>query len=104
MARMAERGAIAPTLITLGITAMLAMAALYAWSGAGVIGRLPLVRPALMVITAIYLVRAAALPAMLVHMRDLGTSFLVLSSVIVLVFGVVHAIGLVTGWTQLSQR
>jgi hypothetical protein len=43
MAQLAEQGSVRPTLITLGITAVLAMWSLYAFSAAGIIGRFPFI-------------------------------------------------------------
>lgn len=103
IARMAERGSIEPILITLFIAGGLAGWALYALSGAGVIGRLPLLRPILVAITAVYLLRAAALPLMLATMTDRSATFLFVSSAIVLVYGLVHAVGVVTGWSRLAE-
>ena len=61
MARMAELGLLRPALITLGIAAILAVWAAYAFAGAGLIRRLPLMRTALLAITAIYLLRGLVL-------------------------------------------
>ena len=47
--------------MTLGIAAILALWGLYAFSAAGALGRLPLLRPAMLVITAIYLLRGLVL-------------------------------------------
>lgn len=103
MARMAEQGKLEPAIITLGIALMLAVWAAYAFSGAGLIPRLPLLRTGLVVICATYLARAAALPLMIRYWPgNLSATFLTVSSAIVLVFGLVHLIGLVTGWAQLS--
>jgi hypothetical protein len=101
MARLAERGSSQPAIITIAIALMLVTWSIYALSGAGLIPRLPLLRTALVIICAIYLLRAAALPLMLARMPDRGTTFLVVSSLIVLVFGLVHLIGIVTSWTSL---
>src|SRR3954464_12858902 len=60
MARMAARGHWYPMVVTLGIAAVLGAWALYAWSGAGLIARLPFRRPVLCVITGVYLLRALA--------------------------------------------
>src|SRR3546814_15733968 len=57
MARAAARGDLRPTLITLAIGAILLVWAAYAFSGAGTLPRLPLLRTALIVITALYLIR-----------------------------------------------
>ena len=102
MARLAERGSLTPVLITVTIAGMLAVWSLYARSGSGYIDRLPLLRPVLLAIAAVYLLRAAALPIMLKTMADRGTTFLIISSIIVLVYGLIHAIGLYRGWNDLG--
>lgn len=96
MVAMAERGMMRPTLITLAIAAMLAIWGAYAFSGAGLLPRLPLLRPALVAIAAIFLARAAALPLLFRVMPDRSAAFLWTSSAIVLAFGIVHAVGLAT--------
>lgn len=96
MVAMAERGMVRPTLITLAIAAMLAIWSAYAFSGAGLLPRLPLLRPALVAITAIFLARAAALPLLFRLMPDRSSAFLWTSSAIVLAIGVVHAVGVAT--------
>lgn len=102
MARLAERGSLEPPLVTLAIATVLAIWSAYALSGAGLIPRLPLLRLGLMTICAIYLLRAAALPVMLAYMPGRSSTFLVVSSIVVLIYGIVHLIGLVKGWAQLS--
>lgn len=96
MVAMAERGMMRPTLITLAIAAILAIWAVFAFSGAGLLPRLPLLRPALIAIAAIFLARAAALPFLFRVMPDRSPTFLWTSSAIVLAIGIVHAIGLAT--------
>ena len=54
MARLAARGAAGPAVLTAGIAGVLAAWALYGLSGAGVIRRLPLLRPALVLIAGVY--------------------------------------------------
>ncbi len=101
MVRMAERGAAQAWAITLGIAAALAVFAAYAFSAAGVIPRLPLMRLALIGITAVYLLRGLALAPLLVWKPKLVDSFILWSSLIVLVYGMVHAIGTWLAWPQL---
>jgi hypothetical protein len=96
MVAMAERGMLRPTLITLAIAAALAIWSAYAFSGAGLLPRLPLLRPALVAIAAIFLARAAALPLLFREMPDRSSAFLWTSSAIVLAIGIAHAIGLAT--------
>ncbi|CAA9321878.1 MAG: hypothetical protein AVDCRST_MAG89-1678, partial [uncultured Gemmatimonadetes bacterium] len=57
MARLAARGSIYPTIVTAGIAVILGVWALYAFSGAGIIRRLPLLRLALALIAAVFLAR-----------------------------------------------
>jgi hypothetical protein len=102
IARAAQRGEWRPTLITVGIAAVLFIWAGYAFSGAGLIGRLPLLRTGLVVITAIYLLRGLVLfrPSMLGR-ADLSAAFLFWSSLTVLAIGLVYAIGTWRGWNTL---
>lgn len=102
MARMAEQGDWRAALITLGVAAALAVAGAYALSGAGLIARLPLLRTALVVISAVYLLRGLVLfmPSAL-QRPDLTMTFLVWSSTIVLAIGLVHAIGTWRAWHTL---
>jgi hypothetical protein len=102
MARMAEAGSWFPGLVTAGIAAVLGIWSLYALSGAGVIRRLPLLRTALCIITAIYLLRGLmVLPVAFLHPQDV-TTFLLWSSAICLGFGVVHLIGLLQRWRLIA--
>lgn len=104
MARAAERGAWQPTLITMGIATVLAIWAAYAFSGAGVIARLPLLRTALVAISAVYLLRGLVLFHAMIFMPAAVTPFLVWSSLIVLVYGVTYAMGTWLAWPALSLK
>lgn len=104
MARMAERGSLTPTLVTLGIATVLAVWAAYAFSGAGLIARLPLMRTALVLISAVYLLRGlVVLPAFVLNPGGV-MPFMIWSSLIVLVYGVCYAVGTWIAWPALSQR
>lgn len=104
MARMAEQGAWTPVVITLGIAAVLAVWAAYAFSGAGLIPRLPLLRTALVLISTVYLLRGLVLiPALALNPGGV-TPFVVWSSLIVLVYGLAYAVGTWSGWSALSDR
>ena len=102
MARAAERGEIYPAVVTFGIAAILAIWAAYAFAGAGVIRRLPLMRTALVAISAIYLVRGLALVPIAFNPAA-QTPFNIWSSLIVLGYGVVYAVGTWRAWPQLSR-
>jgi hypothetical protein len=104
MARMAEQGLLRPTLIAIGIAAVLAIWAAYAFAGAGLIPRLPLMRTALVAITCIYLLRGLALGPLLVVRPQMINAFALWSSLIVLVYGIVYALGTWRAWPALSAN
>lgn len=101
MARMAARGHWYPTVITLGIAAILCVWALYAWSGAGLIPRLPFLRLGLCIITGIYLLRALAFVPLQVFFPDNSAAFWYWSSGICFGLGLLHAFGLLQAWSLL---
>lgn len=102
MARAAARGDLRPTLITLAIATVLAVWAAYAASGAGLIPRLPLLRTALVAITAVYLLRAIAFLPLHYWRPQHSDAFAIWSSAIVLVYGIVHLIGVLRAWRHLA--
>ena len=103
MARMAERGSLYPVLVTLAIAALLAIWAAYAFSGAGLIRRLPLIRTALVLISAVYLLRGFA-PIPLLVLKPQGvTAFTLWSSLIVSAYGICYAVGTWRAWPFLSR-
>ena len=103
MAQSAASGSHQPALITLGIALVLTVWGLYALSGAGVIGQLPLLKAALILITSMYLLRGIAglvLPFLSKHPAIMQNSltFWLVSSVICCVFGAFHLLGLINKW------
>ena len=104
LARMAEQGSLTPALMTLGIAAVLAVWAAYAFAGAGLIRRLPLMRTALVLISAVYLLRGLVLIPIFFVSPDGVPPFVLWSSLIVLVYGVAYAVGTWVAWPSLSQR
>jgi hypothetical protein len=104
MAKGAEQGSLYPPLATLGIAAILASWSAYAFAGAGLLRRLPLMRTALVLISAIYLARGALLVPALAFARDRIDGFAVWSSAIVLIYGIVYAAGTWRAWPALSRR
>jgi len=104
VAQAAERGEALPHLMAGGIAAVLAIWAAYAFSGAGLLPRLPLLRTGLVVISAIYLLRGLVLiPALVINGANV-MPFILWSSLIVLVYGLAYAIGTWTAWPTLKPR
>lgn len=95
-------GHLYPAVITAGIAAVLATWAAYALAGAGVIAPLPLLKAALLLITAIYLLRGLAIVPLLLLARGKATPFLVWSSLICIGFGAVHLAGVSQVWDRLG--
>ena len=101
MARACEQGRWYPAIITAAIAVVLAIWSAYALSAAGVTGKLPLLKPALCAITAIYLLRGLVLVPVLVMPHTAATPFGLWSSAICLVFAATHLVGLVQVWDRL---
>lgn len=102
MARMAEAGSWVPGMVTSGIVVVLVIWSLYALSGAGVVGRLPLLRAALCIITGVYLLRGLAALPVAVFQPEQATAFVWWSSAICLSFGIVHFVGVRQRWKAMS--
>ncbi len=101
MAQMALRGHWYPAVAALTIAAMLSVWSLYAFSGAGRVRRLPLVRSALVAITGVYLLRGVAFFPLMAHFPGNSLTFWYVSSATCLFFGIVRAIGLRQVWSSL---
>lgn len=102
MAQAAARGEWMPAIVTAGIAMVLAIWAAFAFSGAGRIMRLPLLRTGLIVISAIYLLRGLILFPLLLWKPQLVDSFAIWSSLIVLAYGLAYAIGAWRAWPHLK--
>lgn len=104
MARMVERGAMMPLIVTVIIAAILATWATYAFAAAGIIGRLPFMRLALVAIAAVLIVRGLMMFVPGLWRPDLSLEFKIWSSLATLVLGALFAIGTVQAWTTLSNN
>lgn len=107
MAWLAARGSPYPALITAGIAIVLGIWALYAFSGAGVIRRLPFVRAALVAIAAVYLARGIlGIPMVLMmdgpyaNQLRAKMTFMVVTSVVCICLGLCYAFGV----ARISRR
>ncbi len=103
MAVAAERGSSVPGVVTAAIASVLMVWAFYAFSAAGLIRRLPLLRTALVLITGVYLLRGLALVPILVIKPHTVDTFAIVSSLVVLGYGIAHAVGTWQAWPSLSS-
>ena len=100
MAQLAERGSGVPVVVTAGIAGCLAIAALYAFSGAGLMPQLPLLRPALVLIAVVYLMRGVCgIPVVLLARGPYAAElrarmpFMITTSLVSCAIGVCYAAG-----------
>lgn len=101
MARAVEAGRLRPTLVTLTLTGVLLVWAVFALSGAGVVAPLPLTKFALLAISMVYLGRAVAFPLIKPRFPENSNTFWWVSSSICGLIGLVHAYGTVWLWRTL---
>jgi hypothetical protein len=100
-ARAAAQGKAYPALVTLGIAAVLGAWSAYAFAGAGLIGALPMLKASLVGITVVYLVRGVGYAPLILARGGRITPFVVWSSLICLIYGLVHLLGLMQRWPAL---
>ncbi len=101
---MAAQGSSITTIVSAALALIFAIWALYAFSGAGLIGRLPLLRATLMVICAIYILRALFLPTEINMVLTEGYPFrFVVFSTISLVTGLLYLIGILKRRASLAN-
>jgi hypothetical protein len=111
MARLSARGSAYPALITAAIALLLGLWALYGLSGAGVIRRLPLLRPALALIAGAYFARGLlGIPAVLLVESPYADelkgrmTFMVVSSLVCVFLGSCYASGAARVWRRSGTR
>lgn len=97
---MAENGSWYPALLTFGIAVVFFIWALYAFSGAGLIGRLPCLKVGLVLISSIYLVRGLAFIPVYFVRPEIIDVFLISSSLLSGIFGFFYALGTKQAWKQ----
>ena len=103
MASMAENGSIVPAVVALFVTLILFIWAAYAFSAAGIIKRLPLLKLGLLVITGIYTLRTLLLPYVLIFTPAHLDSLIIWSSLFCLAAALAYAIGTWRSWKYLSK-
>ena len=97
-----ENGAMGLVWMTIGIGVILAIWAAYAFSGAGKLPKLPLLRTGLIVIAGIYLLRGVILFPAIANAPYPRSDFDIWSSAIVLVMGLAYAFGTWRAWPALG--
>ena len=105
MARQAERGAMFPAVITATLTLIFALWAAYAFSGAGFIPKLPLLRTALLTIGSIYTLRGLALIPQVWFFGQSGGEILprhLFFSAVSLLIGLAYLLGTQQVWRDLD--
>jgi hypothetical protein len=111
--RMVERGHSYPVVVVLVAAAILFACAGYAFSGAGLIGRLPLLRTGLVLITAGMLIHGLGFLPMVVLRPDAMlavydgdgiNTILIVTTILCLVAGAGYALGTRAAWAQLSVK
>ena len=103
LARADEAGLWTPAILTAGIATLLLIWSAYAFAGAGVTRRLPLLRTALVIIASIYLLRGLMIIPILMQ-PSARTSFNIWSSLIVLIYGITYSVGTLQMWRTISPR
>jgi hypothetical protein len=107
MAQMAIAGSVLPALVTFFIAVIFAIWALYAFSGAGAIRYLPLLRIGLVVIASIYTLRGVGLIPQVAWMINSPKSVPpqdVVFSLVSLLVGIVYFAGTTSTWKALKTN
>ena len=102
MAVLAENGHWYPPVVTSVIACILFVWALFAFSGAGAIRHLPLVRWVLLAITLVFVFRGIAFPILGPLFPGNSSTFWIVTSSISLLIGIIHSAGLMQVWRRLS--
>jgi hypothetical protein len=101
----AEQGKLLPAVVTLGIAFVLLTWSLFAISGSGALPSFPFLKVTLCLITGVYLLRGfggfVILLTPIFSKQKLTSTFLIVSSLICLIYGVVHLVGLVQVWEKI---
>jgi hypothetical protein len=102
MATLEENGSLLPDLLTFFIAIIFFIWGLYAYSGAGLIRRLPLLKTALVVISSIYTIRGLLLFIDIFSPQHL-TVFMLITSIVSFIAGLAHFIGTKQIWVAFKN-
>lgn len=100
MATLEENGFMLPDILTFFIALIFFIWGLYAYSGAGLIRRLPLLKTALVLISSIYTIRGLLLVTFILSPEHL-TVFMLMTSIVSFIAGLIHFIGTKQVWVAL---
>lgn len=101
MLRLVEAGSTYPTKMTVFIATVLLVWAAYAYSGAGLLPRLPFLKLILCAITAVYLLRGFLFFPLMPRFPGNSMTFWLVSGAICATIGIVHVIGIRQAWENL---
>ena len=101
IASWAEQGNIKSTIITSSITLVLSIWSAYAFSAAGMIPKLPFMKLVMVTITSIYLLRGVGGFFLMSNPMGRSSEFWLWSSLICLIVGIFHAVGLKQEWSNI---
>ncbi len=104
MVILAGQGSLVPTVRTFGIFIVLFVWGLYAFSGAGLLKKLPRLKLVLVIISAIYIIRGLFLFPIWIIKPALINNLIIWSSVACLIIGCAHAIGTRQIWIDISKN
>lgn len=104
MAQMVAQGSMIPTALTLFIFAALFVCGLYAFSAAGVMARLPLLKTMLVTITTVYLLRGLLLFILLILEPARVDGLMVWSSLFCLLMGSAYGVGTRQRWLSMATE
>jgi len=107
IAELAISGSILPALLTLFIATILALWGLYAFSGAGLIRRLPLLRLGLVIISSIYILRGTGVIPQVIWVIVAPQSIAlreIVFSLVSLFTGIVYLIGTISSRERLKAN
>jgi hypothetical protein len=99
-------GSWTPDLLTLGVAVVFMLFAMYAFSGAGLIRKLPLLKLALIIIAIIYTLRGLVIiPDLMVYFQHSSYPFRnIVFSTVSLFTGLAYTMGIVKGYPHLSGQ
>ena len=101
LARAVEAGMLRPAMVTVAIASVLFVWSAYAFSGAGLIGRLPMTKLVLPAVCFAYLARAVGFPLLKSTFPENSNTFWLVSSGICLLLGLLHVFGVASLWATL---